>query len=137
MVLPAVVDLVVLLAPTCLAVFLAAYGGVGVELLGALAFLDALVLIAVVALARCVHKAGIHDAAFASDDAFAFEDLAESVEELATAFASFSLDALFEVPERFGVRDVVADAQAEEVFKAGAVEDLLLGGVVAEAVELL
>ena len=44
---------------------------------------------------------------------------------------------MFEVPERFGVRDVVTDAQTEEVFKAGAVEDLLLGGVIAEAVELL
>ncbi|MFM2176988.1 MAG: hypothetical protein RL015_1086, partial [Verrucomicrobiota bacterium] len=47
----------------------------GVELLGALAFLDALVRIAVVALARGVHKTGIYDAAF--------EHLAEGVEELA------------------------------------------------------
>ncbi|MBE2281864.1 MAG: hypothetical protein IAE77_00220, partial [Prosthecobacter sp.] len=33
------------------------------------------------------------------------------------AVASVDLDALFEVPERFGIGDVVADAQAEEVFK--------------------
>jgi hypothetical protein len=79
----------------------------GVELLGALAFLDALVRIAVVALARGVHKTGIYDAAFAGDDASAFEYLAEGVKELASAFAYFGLKALFEVPERFGVRDVV------------------------------
>ena len=45
----------------------------GVELLGGLAFLDALVRIAIVALARGVHKTGIYDAAFAGDDASAFE----------------------------------------------------------------
>jgi hypothetical protein len=46
------------------------------------------------------------------------------------------LDALLEVPERFGVGDVAATAQAQEAFKAGAVEDLLLGGVVTQPVEL-
>jgi hypothetical protein len=71
----------------------------GVELLGGLAFLDALVRIAVVALARGVHKTGIYDAAF--------EHLAEGVEELASAFAAFGFKALLEVPERFGVRDEV------------------------------
>ena len=79
----------------------------GVELLGGLAFLDALVRIAVVALARGVHKTGIYDAAFAGDDASAFEHLAEGVEELASAFAAFGFKALLEVPERFGVRDEV------------------------------
>ncbi|HRH98010.1 MAG TPA: hypothetical protein PLB55_18860 [Prosthecobacter sp.] len=44
---------------------------------------------------------------------------------------------MLEVPDRFGVGDHTADAQAEEVFKARAVKDLLLGGVVAEPVELL
>jgi hypothetical protein len=84
----------------------------GVELLGALAFLDALVRIAVVTLARGVHKTGIYDAAFAGDDASAFEHLAEGVEELASAFAASGFNALFEVPERFGVRGVDANAQA-------------------------
>ena len=98
---------VVLLGPTCFAVFLATHGGMGVELNGALAFLDALVRVAVVALARGVHKTGIYDATFAGDDASALEHLAEGVEELASAFAAFGLKALFEVPERFGVRDEV------------------------------
>ena len=79
----------------------------GVELLGGLAFLDALVRIAVVVLARGVHKTGIYDAAFAGDDASAFEHLAEGVEEFASAFAAFGFKALLEVPERFGVRDEV------------------------------
>ncbi len=131
MVLPAIVDLDVLLGPARLAVFLAAHGRVGVELFGALALLDTLVLLALVALVRGVLKAGVND------DAFAFEDPAEGIEELAPALASIGLDALFEVPERLGVGDVVADAKAEKAFKAGAVEYLLLGGVVAEAVELL
>ncbi len=137
MVLPAVVRFVVLLGPACLAVLLAAHGRVGVETLGTLALLDALVLLAVIALARGFDKADVDDAAFAGDDAFALEDLIEGVEELATAFAPTLFDALLEVPERFGVEDVVADAQTEEAFKAGAVEDLLLGGVIAQAVELL
>lgn len=47
------------------------------------------------------------------------------------------LDALLEVQERFGVGDDVADAQAEEAFKAVAFEDLVLGGVVAQPVVLL
>ena len=137
MVFPAVVDFVVLLGPARFAVFLAAYGGVFVELPGALSLFDALVLLPVVALTRGFDKARVHDAAFAGDEAFAFEMLAEGCEELATSCASLGFDALLEVPERFGVRDFVADAQAEEVLKAGAVEDLLLGGVVAQAVEFL
>ena len=64
-------------------------------------------------------------------------DLIEIGKELATAFGSFGLDALLEVPERFGVGDVVTDAQTEEVYKASAVKDLLLSGIVAEPVELL
>ena len=136
-VLPAEVRFVVLLAPACFAVFLAAYGGVLVELCGALALLDALVLLAVVALARGFDEAGVDDAAFAGDEAFAFEDLVKGFEELTAAFAPVVFDALLEVPDRFGVGNVVADAQAEEGFKARAVEDLLLRGVVAQAVELL
>ena len=37
----------------------------------------------------------------------------------------------------FGVGSVVTDAQAQEVFEAGAVKNLLLSGVVAQPVELL
>ena len=65
------------------------------------------------------------------------KDGPKSFEEVAAAFASVGFDALLEVLERFGVRDVVADAQAGEVFKAGAVEDLLLRGIAAQTVELL
>ncbi len=122
MVLPAIVRFVVLLGPACFAVFLAAHGGVLVELLGAPALLDALVRLAVVALARGFREARVDDAAFAGDDALAFEHLAEGVEELAATFTSIGLDVLLEVPERFGIGDVVADAQAEEGFKAGAVK---------------
>ncbi len=110
MVLPPVVDFVVLLRPACFAVFLSAYGGVGIELFGALALFDAPVLVAVVALAWGFDEAGVHDAAFAGDEAFAFKVVAEGFEELAAAFASVGLDALLEVPERFGVGDVIADA---------------------------
>lgn len=137
MVLPAKVRFVVLLGSACLAVFLAAHGGVGVELLGPFALLDAPVLFAVVALARGFGEAGVDDAAFTGDEAFAFKHPAEGLEELAAAFTPVFLDALLEVPERLGVGDVVADAQAEEAFKAGAIEDLLLGGVVAQTVEPL
>lgn len=51
--------------------------------------------------------------------------------------ASADLDALHEVPETIGVGNVVAHAQAEEVFAAGADENLLLGGVLAKSMELL
>ncbi|MBK8091705.1 MAG: hypothetical protein IPK32_06895 [Verrucomicrobiaceae bacterium] len=98
MVLPAVVQFVVLLRPACFAVFLAAHGGVLVELFRAFALLDALVRLAAVALARSFREAGVHDAAFSRDDAFAFEHLAEGVEEFATAFATVLFDALLEVP---------------------------------------
>jgi hypothetical protein len=83
------------------------------------------------------HKAGADDAAFAGNNAFAFKHLAEGFEELAAARTPALFDALLEVPQRFGIGDVVADAQADEVLEAGAVEDLLLGGVVAQSVELL
>ena len=63
MVLPAVVRFVVLPSPACLAFFLAAHGRVGVELLGAFALLDELVLIAVVAPTRGYDKTGVDDAA--------------------------------------------------------------------------
>jgi hypothetical protein len=106
-VLPPGMRFVVLLGPTCFTVFLATHGRMGGELLGELAFLDALVRITVVALTRGVHKTGIYDAAFADDNASALEHLAEGVEELASAFAAFGLKALFEVPERFGVQDEV------------------------------
>ena len=83
-----------------------------------------------------IHKAGVDNAAFAGNNAFAFKHLAEGFEELAAARTHALFDALLEVPQRFGFGDVVADAQAEEVLEAGAV-DLLLGGVVAQSVELL
>jgi hypothetical protein len=44
---------------------------------------------------------------------------------------------LLEVPDRFSVGDHIADAQVEEAFKARAVKDWLLRGVVAEPVEVL
>jgi hypothetical protein len=91
--------------------------------------LDALVLFAAVTLARGFREADIDDAAFLGDDAFGLQYLAEGLEEFASAFASSCLDALLEIPERFGIRDVIADAQAEEGFEAGAVNDLLLGGI--------
>ena len=127
MVLPPVV---VLLGPTGVAVFLSAYGGVRIELLGPLAAFDALVLLGVVTLARGFGEAGV-------DDAFDLKMRAKGFEEFAASFAYFGFEALLEVPERFGIRDGIADAQAEEAFEAGAVEDLLLGGVVTEAVEPL
>lgn len=74
-------------------------------------------------LARGFREAGVHDAAFAGDNAFAFEHLTEGIEELV---AAVGLDALLEVPERFGVS---ANAQSEEGLKTSAVEDLLLGGI--------
>lgn len=129
MVLVAVVRFVTLLGPAGVAVFLPAHGGVRVKLLGPLACFDLLVLLARVALARGFGEAGVDDAAFAGDEAAAFEMAAEGLEELAAAFTSVGLDALFEIPERFGIWDGVADAQSEEVFKAGAVKDLLLGGI--------
>ena len=50
---------------------------------------------------------------------------------------AFGFEVLLEIPGRFGVGDHIADAQAEEAFEARAVKDLLLGGVVALAVEPL
>ena len=88
MVFPAVVDFVVLLGPARFAVFLAADGGVLVELLGALALFEALVLPAVIALPRGFDKARVDDAAFARNEAFAFKELAEGCEEFAAAVAS-------------------------------------------------
>ena len=82
-------------------------------------------------------KAGVDDAAFTGDVALGFELEVEGIEELATALAITFFEALLEVPDRLGVGDHIADAQAEEAFEARTVKDLLLSGVVAESVELL
>jgi hypothetical protein len=80
-VLPPVVHFVVLYGPACIAVLLAAYGRNGSEDLGALALIDALVRIAVIALAWSVHKAGVNNAAFAGNDAAVFEQRAKALAE--------------------------------------------------------
>ncbi len=66
MVLPAVMGLIVLFSPARFAVFLAANGRVNIELLGALAFLNQLILLAPITLAWSFFKTGIDDAAFTS-----------------------------------------------------------------------
>ena len=137
MVLPAVVGLVVFLRPAGFAVLLPPHGRVGIELLGPPALFDALVLLAGVSLARGFGEAGVDDATFAGDVALGFELEVEGLEEFAAALASTFFESLLEVPDRLGVGDHIADAQAEEAFKTRAVKDLLLGGVVAEPVELL
>jgi hypothetical protein len=71
----------------------------------------------VVVLARGFHKSGVHDAAFAGDEAFAFKVLAEGFEELATAFAPALFDALLEVPERFGVVTQAVELLQHEDFE--------------------
>lgn len=72
-VLVAIVSLVVLFGPTCIAVFLTTFRGGRVELVRTLAVFDFLVLLAGVSLAWSVDKTGINDAAFFGDEALAGE----------------------------------------------------------------
>lgn len=113
MVLPAVVSLLVLHRPAGFAVLLAAHGGVGVKFPEAFALLDAPVLPAVIALARRFDETRINDAAFAGDEPLALQHRSKGRKELPRAFAPFGFDSLLEVPQGFGIRDVLAHAQAQ------------------------
>jgi len=99
--------------------------------------LDALVLVALVVLARGFDKARVNDAAFSGVESFAFKNGSKAFEKLAAADAHVSFDALLEVPERLAIGDVAANPQAEKVFEAGAIKVLLLGRVIAKPLELL
>jgi hypothetical protein len=57
------------------------------------------------------------DAAFPGDQALIFENRVEGFEEAAGAFTSCGFKVLLEVPQRFGVGNVVAKAQAEKLLK--------------------
>ena len=136
-VLVAVVGFVVFLGPTCVAIFLTTFRGGWVELVGALAVFDLLVLLAGVSLARGIDKAGINDAPFFGDQAFARERPVEGVEEFLAPVALVFFNEFFEVPNRIGVGHFVAETQSQKAHEAEAILDLSFGGLVAEAMVFL
>ena len=136
-VLVAVVGLVVLLGPTCIAIFLTTFRGDRVEPVGAFAVFDLLVLLTGVWLAGSVDKTGINDAAFFGDESFASEFPIKGFEEFAAPIALVFFNEFFEVPNRIGVGHFVAEAQSQKTHEAEAILNLSFGGLVAEAMVFL
>ena len=116
---------------------MAAFRTGGVELVGPLAISDFLILLAGVSLAGSIDKAGIDDAPFFGDEAFASEGSVEGGEEFLPSIALVFFNEFFEVPNGIGIGHFIAETQSQKTHKAEAVLDLNLGGFIAEAVVFL
>jgi len=131
------VDLIVLLGPTRIAIFLTTFRSGGVELIGTLTILDSLILLARVSLTRSIDKTGIHDAAFFGDEALAGESLVEGLEEFLAPLALVFFNEFFEAPNRIGIGHLIAETQSQKAHETEAILDLSFGGLVTEAMVVL
>ena len=90
----AVVNFFVFYDPAGIAVFLFAFGAALLKAFGAFSCFDFFILLAGVALARRGDKAGIDDAAFASDDALGGEIFFKVCEEALAAIHAIGFEAM-------------------------------------------
>lgn len=129
----AVERLAVLVRPARRRVLLRALGRAPAP--GHLALLDGRVLLARVALDRCVDDAGVDDLAATDDEAGALQLAAHRSTDVADQI--LLLEPLAPHPDRLGVRDPAAVLQAQEALEAGAIQYWVFQRVIGQVVQLL
>ena len=132
-----IVRLVVLLRPTRIAVFLPPLCASFLKSFRPFPFLDLLVFLPVVALARHLHKTRIHDTALPPYQPSLGEDLVKPLEQPRGAIPAIPFQRLLEVPNRPGIRYRIPGMQPQKIHETKPIPYLKLTRLIAQAVKLL